>query len=38
VRTYEIVPKRFKVAEDWLSKQRQVWELRFDRFDTYVKH
>jgi len=38
VRTYEIVPRRFKVAEDWLSKQRQSWEARLDRFDDYVKH
>lgn len=37
VRTYEIDPKRFKVAEDWLSKQRQSWEARLDRFDEYVK-
>ena len=38
VRTYQIVPERFKVAEDWLSEQRQVWEARLDRFDKYVKH
>ena len=37
VRTFEIVPERFKVAEDWLSGQRQVWEARLDRFDKYVK-
>jgi DNA-binding transcriptional ArsR family regulator len=37
VRTYEIVPERFRVAEDWLSGQRQLWEARFDRFDNYVK-
>jgi DNA-binding transcriptional ArsR family regulator len=37
VRTYEIRPERFKVAEDWLSEQRELWEARFDRFDTYVK-
>lgn len=37
VRTYEIVPKRFKVAEDWLSEQRQLWEARLDRFDQYVQ-
>src|SRR5215211_860143 len=37
VRTYEITPERFKVAEDWLSEQRQVWEARLDRFDKYVK-
>jgi DNA-binding transcriptional ArsR family regulator len=37
VRTYEIRPERFKVAEDWLSTQRELWESRFDRFDKYVK-
>jgi DNA-binding transcriptional ArsR family regulator len=37
VRTYELVPERFKVAEDWLSERRQVWEARLDRFDKYVK-
>src|SRR3954464_15220809 len=37
VRTYEIVPERFTVAENWLSEQRQLWERRFDRFDAYVK-
>ena len=37
VRTYEIAPERFKVAENWLAEQRQVWEARFDRFDEYVK-
>ena len=37
VRTYEIAPERFKVAEDWLTEQRQLWEVRLDRFDKYVK-
>jgi DNA-binding transcriptional ArsR family regulator len=37
VRTYEIVPERFKVAEDWLSERRHLWEARLDRFDDYVK-
>lgn len=37
VRTYEIVPERFKVAEDWLAQRRRVWEDRLDRFDRYVK-
>lgn len=36
VRTYEIAPERFKVAEDWLSERRRQWEERFDRFDAYV--
>src|SRR5919112_3133327 len=37
VRTYEIAPERFKVAEDWLSERRRLWEARLDRFDEYVK-
>ena len=37
VRTYQIAPKRFKVAEDWLSARRRTWEARLDRFDHYVK-
>jgi len=36
VRTYEIAPKRFKVAEDWLNARRQQWETRLDQFDQYV--
>jgi DNA-binding transcriptional ArsR family regulator len=36
VRTYEIAPERFKVAENWLTQRRQLWEARLDRFDTYV--
>src|SRR3954462_15632980 len=37
VRTYEIAPDRFKLAEDWLTARRQLWEARLDRFDQYVK-
>ena len=37
VRTYEIAPERFKVAEDWLAARRRLWEARLDRFDRYVK-
>jgi len=37
VRTYEIVPERFTVAESWLAERRRVWEARLDRFDQYVK-
>ena len=37
VRTYEIVPERLEVVEDWLTKRRQVWEDRLDRFDQYIK-
>jgi DNA-binding transcriptional ArsR family regulator len=38
VRTYEIAPDRLRVAEDWLTARRQLWEARLDRFDQYVKH
>jgi DNA-binding transcriptional ArsR family regulator len=38
VRTYEIAPERFKVAEGWLTERRHAWESRLDRFDEYVKH
>ena len=37
VRTYEILPERFKIAEDWLTARRELWEARLDRFDQYVK-
>jgi DNA-binding transcriptional ArsR family regulator len=37
VRTYEIAPEPFRVAEDWLTERRRLWESRFDRFDDYVK-
>lgn len=37
VRTYEIRPERFRIAESWLSERRQLWEARLDRFDRYVK-
>lgn len=37
IRTYEIAPERFKVAENWLSGRRKAWELRLDRFDDYVR-
>ena len=38
VRTYELAPERFKVAEDWLTARRKEWEARLDRFDAHVKH
>lgn len=37
VRTYEIAPERFKIAEDWLSARRRLWESRLDQFDQYVR-
>jgi DNA-binding transcriptional ArsR family regulator len=37
VRTYEIAPERLKLAEDWLTARRELWEARLDGFDRYVK-
>ena len=36
VRTYEIFPKRLKLAEDWMVRQRALWEKRLDQLDTYL--
>lgn len=36
VRTYELAPARMKVAEDWLGRQRKLWERRFDQLDSYL--
>jgi len=37
VRTYVIAPERFRVAEDWLTARRRLWEARLDRLDQYVR-
>ena len=36
VRTYQLVPKRMKIAENWLTKQRNLWESRLDKLDLYL--
>jgi DNA-binding transcriptional ArsR family regulator len=36
VRTYQIMPKRLRAAEDWLSRQRDIWEQRLDQLDAYL--
>jgi len=36
VRTYRLVPDHLKGAEDWLARQRTLWERRLDRFDAFV--
>ena len=36
VRTYQLAPKRLKLAEDWLGRQRAHWERRLDQLDTYL--
>jgi hypothetical protein len=36
VRTCEIDRKQFAIAEDWLSRQRDIWEGRADRLEAFV--
>jgi DNA-binding transcriptional ArsR family regulator len=36
VRTYEFVPERLRLAEDWLARQRTLWERRLDQLDSYL--
>jgi DNA-binding transcriptional ArsR family regulator len=36
VRTYEIVPEQMSVAENWLARQRSLWERRLDQLDSYL--
>jgi DNA-binding transcriptional ArsR family regulator len=37
VRTYELVPRRLKAAENWMAKQRALWEQRLDQLDAYLE-
>ena len=36
VRTYRLVPRRLRLAEDWLAQQRTLWERRLDQLDSYL--
>ena len=36
VRTYQIAPRKLKLAEQWLEQRRATWEGRLDQLDAYV--
>lgn len=36
VRTYRLAPERLRQAEDWLGRQRRLWEQRLDQLDAYL--
>lgn len=36
VRTYELAPARLELAEQWLVRQRKLWERRLDQLDEYL--
>ncbi len=38
VRTCRLAPRPMKTAEEWLVRQRAIWERRLDQFDSYVTH
>jgi DNA-binding transcriptional ArsR family regulator len=38
VRIYQLAPKRLQLAEDWLGRQRHLWERRLDQLDEYLIH
>lgn len=37
VRTFRIKQKQFGLAQAWLSKQRALWESRFDHLDALLE-
>jgi DNA-binding transcriptional ArsR family regulator len=37
VRTYQLAPQPLKAAEDWLLRQRAIWERRLDQLDEYLR-
>jgi DNA-binding transcriptional ArsR family regulator len=36
VRTYRLAPRRLRVAEHWMSRQREIWNRRLDQLDAYL--
>ena len=36
VRTYRLAPQPLKVAEHWITAQREIWERRLDQLDGYL--
>ena len=37
VRTYRLSPRPLKAAENWMAKQRALWERRLDQLDNYLQ-
>ncbi len=36
VRTYDLAPATLAVADDWLARQRRLWERRLDQLDDLL--
>ena len=37
VRTYRLVPRPLKAAEQWMVEQRSIWECRLEQLDNVLK-
>jgi DNA-binding transcriptional ArsR family regulator len=37
VRTYQLAPQPLEVAEQWMVRQRAIWERRLDQLDDYLE-
>ena len=36
VRTFQLAPRPLKAAEDWMARQRAMWERRLDQMEDYL--
>jgi DNA-binding transcriptional ArsR family regulator len=36
VRTYQLEPQPLQAAEQWMTKQRAIWESRLNQLDDYL--
>lgn len=36
VRTYRLAPERLRILDQWLLRQRRMWEQRLDQLDDYL--
>jgi DNA-binding transcriptional ArsR family regulator len=36
VRTYRLVPRQLRLAENWLARQRTLWQTRLDQLDAFL--
>jgi DNA-binding transcriptional ArsR family regulator len=36
VRTYALAPRRLRAAEQWMQRQRALWETRLDQLDAFL--
>lgn len=37
IRTYRLSPRRLEVVEQWLDRQRALWERRLDQLDDHLQ-